>query len=667
MEFTTLEPFELVLDAIPLSNPKMDRDQLDVIIEINQKGGFDTNEIKKFTKIHPNYIYTLLHFLPISIVLKLYQDKNFLRSYINPELYQFLILENFKRFVYKLCMKPTFNLDYHKEVITLSNQVNMVYNFTETYINKRLGQLQSELNFLDWGKYHLGSDVLLSIAQKNPVQYMTLYPNNENIKLKSHSNVTYYINNKVSYSDIICQYKTTEKTILIRIDRKYYKYGCSILIENDTIIYDCDDKKIYCRIEAYQNLNQIQSIKPINLTTEYGPIDYLTFKTKKYKYDVSKISHHNCYICKKDHLAHITYDNYNFMCIYCAQFNYLKKVEMTDLSKCVALVTGARTKIGFATAIKLLRCGAKVIASSRFPNAAYYNYTKCPDYDKWKDNLIICKCDYTKLHEVMALIELAKSHKVNIFINNACQTIRASEYYYNKVHQLESILQKCLPHTVSQQSSTNQSSITLIDDGQNIQAMPLVKQNSSFEIHKLDAVINSEILMKLNSTLRQEGLELNKFNDIFDRDTYSVSSWHTNMDKLQPSEIMEVIVINQTVPILMINALKPTMQYPKFIIQVTAVEGKFNTTKTCTHPHNNSCKAAMNMLIRTMSEENDPNQYIYNIDPGFISGVSPVDRSYPLDSDDGASRILDPIICYYKGKPLDRTYINLKNYHRSVW
>lgn len=672
MEFTTLEPFNIPSNCLLLPKPALTKDQLDVIIRVSQKLGFDTTEIKKFTKVHINYMYTLLYFLPIATLLKLYQNNDFLHNYMSNELYQFIIQENFKRFIYKLCMKPVPNLDYRNEVITLNNQINMNYNFSNIYINKRLTQLQNDLKFLDLSQFHIGSDVLLAISQKQPVHYITLYPNTVNIRFLNNTNVTSYINKKTNYHNIICHYKVNDKTFVINIDCRYYKKGCMVLIENDNIIYDTNDKKIYCRIEAYQQLNQPQPIKTIPLTEDYEPKNYATFKTVKYRYDVNKVPHHNCYVCKKDHLTHIKYENYEFMCIHCAQFNHFKKLEMADLSKCTVLVTGARTKIGFATALKLLRCGAKVIASSRFPNAAYYNYVQCPDYNQWKDNIIICKCDYTKLHEVMALIELAKSKKVNIFINNACQTIRSSEYYVNQVHKLESIIQKCIPHTVRYQTLTNQdksstSSITVLDNAQTSSSTSLMKQTNDLEIHHLD-IINNDTLSTVHSTLRQEDLQINRFHDIFDKDTYSVSSWHTEMSQLHTSELMEVMIINQTIPTLMINALKPVMSNPKFIIQVTAVEGKFNTNKLSTHPHNNSCKAAMGMLIRTMSEENDPNQYIYNIDPGFVSGVSPTDRNYPLDPDDGASRILDPIICYYNKKPLDKkTHINLKNYKPSVW
>ena len=72
----------------------------------------------------------------------------------------------------------------------------------------------------------------------------------------------------------------------------------------------------------------------------------------------------NCYTCKRPFRdLHFFYDQ---LCPACAALNYQKRNEVADLSGRVALVTGARVKIGYRITLKLLRCGATVIATSRF-------------------------------------------------------------------------------------------------------------------------------------------------------------------------------------------------------------------------------------------------------------------------------------------------------------
>ena len=59
----------------------------------------------------------------------------------------------------------------------------------------------------------------------------------------------------------------------------------------------------------------------------------------------------NCYICKKDFRElHFFYDS---MCAACAQLNYTKREQSADLRGRVALITGARVKIGYQAGILL--------------------------------------------------------------------------------------------------------------------------------------------------------------------------------------------------------------------------------------------------------------------------------------------------------------------------
>ena len=73
----------------------------------------------------------------------------------------------------------------------------------------------------------------------------------------------------------------------------------------------------------------------------------------------------NCYICKKDYSTiHHFYDQ---LCPACAELNFVKRTETADLRGRVALLTGGRVKIGYQAGIKLLRAGAQLIVSTRFP------------------------------------------------------------------------------------------------------------------------------------------------------------------------------------------------------------------------------------------------------------------------------------------------------------
>ena len=99
----------------------------------------------------------------------------------------------------------------------------------------------------------------------------------------------------------------------------------------------------------------------------------------------------NCYICKKDYSAiHHFYDH---LCPTCAEFNFAKRTELADLTGRVALLTGGRVKIGYQAGIKLLRAGAHLIVTTRFPRDSAARYSREPDFAEWSDRLEIFGLD----------------------------------------------------------------------------------------------------------------------------------------------------------------------------------------------------------------------------------------------------------------------------------
>ena len=108
-----------------------------------------------------------------------------------------------------------------------------------------------------------------------------------------------------------------------------------------------------------------------------------------------------CYCCKApfSELHHF----YAALCPACASLNFEKRTQTADLRGRGALVTGARVKIGFRVALKLLRAGATVVATSRFPADAAARYAAESDAEEWRDRLRVVGCDFRDLGAVEAL------------------------------------------------------------------------------------------------------------------------------------------------------------------------------------------------------------------------------------------------------------------------
>ena len=66
-------------------------------------------------------------------------------------------------------------------------------------------------------------------------------------------------------------------------------------------------------------------------------------------------------------------------------FDSLSQLKNLDLSNRHVIITGGRVKIGYATALKLLRSNSHVTVTTRFPASALDQFHQEEDYEIWKE------------------------------------------------------------------------------------------------------------------------------------------------------------------------------------------------------------------------------------------------------------------------------------------
>lgn len=585
----------------------------------------------------PALLGPLLDVLPFSYLIDLVIEYDFLHNYWNASLIKRVLNRSDER----LKMKIMANTNYTDELVNLNNMCNLQYNFTDKVFAHRLHKYR----FLD--DYYLGTALVLYMSSRNigmTTPEFVIYPRGPKIDLNLFSTQSGY-QGVVEDSDYLIV--TTSDEIFYVSKYSYPDLGHLLLTTSEGIIFDRG--QIWCKPIFYQLLDFKPNVilSQLRQKPKEDRREIFIFPSKRVnQVALPKFKVATCYMCKQiyDPIYHA--ESYHSMCVECGLFNLDKRITKANLTGLTALVTGLRQKIGLCIALKLLRCGAKVIGTSRYPQATWYNYSRQPDFDEWKHRLIVCRCDFLNLMDVQQLMQFCKDRSISILINNACQTIQSSPVYKEKLYLLENLIK----------------STHLLENA----------KNPCTDIIPYDQLVvpwtglSSEIVAKV---VKDANIELNAFSDVQDINIKAESSWHMTIDKISPSEIMEATIINQLVPTLIINQLRPYMVKPTFIIQCTALEGTFNYDKNSNHAHTNMCKAAMNMMIRTMSEENDPTLHVYSINPGFVSGVNPNPATmiFPISPEDGASRILDPIIQYYNKTPLPSDWVILKNYHPTSW
>jgi NAD(P)-dependent dehydrogenase (short-subunit alcohol dehydrogenase family) len=152
-----------------------------------------------------------------------------------------------------------------------------------------------------------------------------------------------------------------------------------------------------------------------------------------------------CYVCKKPFTR--THRYYDSMCAACGDFNYAKREQTADLSGHYALVTGARVKIGFQASLKLLRAGAHVIVTTRFPIDAAERYSKETDFSEFSERLQIHGLDlrHTPSVEIFTRFLLERLPRLDYILNNACQTVRRPAGFFQHLLEKEAAAVATLP------------------------------------------------------------------------------------------------------------------------------------------------------------------------------------------------------------------------------
>ncbi|MCK5774624.1 MAG: SDR family oxidoreductase, partial [Bacteroidales bacterium] len=151
----------------------------------------------------------------------------------------------------------------------------------------------------------------------------------------------------------------------------------------------------------------------------------------------STISPRQCYVCKAEFTKlHHFYDT---MCTNCGDFNYAKRFQTADLSGHIALVTGSRLKIGYHITLMMLRAGATVIATTRFPVDSALRYAKEEDFEIWGHRLKIHGLDLRHIPSVEIFCNYIEQQydSLDILINNAAQTVRRPAGFYQHLQEKE--------------------------------------------------------------------------------------------------------------------------------------------------------------------------------------------------------------------------------------
>ncbi|MCI0154727.1 SDR family NAD(P)-dependent oxidoreductase [Dermacoccus nishinomiyaensis] len=418
-----------------------------------------------------------------------------------------------------------------------------------------------------------------------------------------------------------------------------------------------------------------------------------------------------CYIC---HAKYTTVDAfYHWLCPNCAAMSHAKRHQRVDLRAKRALLTGGRAKIGMYIALMLLRDGAHLTITTRFPRDAARRFSELADSPEWIGRLKIVGIDLRDPTQVIALAdEVAADGPLDILINNAAQTVRRSPGAYSNLTAGEELplpRDVKLPQIVQfdrisdahpanlagtlaayQHTHATDEAEPQPDAGRDVHAPGVTPAAGPLNpSDALDPARSAAAMTSLALSAGQASLEAHQAGAAVDAggllpDVVDTNSWKQKVEEVDPLELLEVQLCNSTAPFLLVSRLRPAMRAAvaqgarrAYVVNVSAMEGQFSRRyKGPGHPHTNMAKAALNMMTRTSAGEMFATDKILMtaVDTGWITDERPHHEKLriaeegwhaPLDLVDGAARVYDPIVMGENG--IDQYGVFLKDFAEHPW
>lgn len=370
-----------------------------------------------------------------------------------------------------------------------------------------------------------------------------------------------------------------------------------------------------------------------------------------------------CYICKAEFTRlHFFYDS---LCMKCAEFNYQKRFQSAPLRGKTALITGARLKIGYQAALMMLRAGARVIVTTRFPVDAALRFSREDDFPVWDDRLQIFGLDLRHTPSVELFCGYIESSydRLDILINNAAQTVRRPPGFYAHLMASENLAMQELPRDAGALLGNYNACKERLLSLKKGESDLLVQWNAGIPgIGLRSSAQLSQIPYSYDHALPAERVFPRGAMDadLQQVDLRTTNSWRLRLGEgeIPTTEMIEIQLVNAVAPFVLCNKLVPLMKRDntgqKHIVNVSAMEGKFlRFKKGDRHPHTNMAKAALNMLTHTSASGLAAYGIFMNaVDTGWVTDEDPLvlaklkrqrhDFQPPLDIVDGAARICDP-------------------------
>ena len=380
----------------------------------------------------------------------------------------------------------------------------------------------------------------------------------------------------------------------------------------------------------------------------------------------------NCYVCKEDFLKlHFFYDA---MCPACAEFNYAKRFQSARLDGWTAVITGSRLKIGYHAALKMLRAGARVIATTRFPHDSALRYSKEPDFAEWRERLHVHGLDlrHSPSVEIFTRYLNTRFDKLDILINNAAQTVRRPVGFYKHLLEFESLSWRELPAELRPILQAHEDCKAALVSGDQLHLDGPEERPDSTGLATLGETSGAGMGIRASAALSQVRYtydDAQSGRDVFpegktDADLQQVdlrtqNSWRMALADVPTPEMLEVQLVNAVAPFILCSKLKPLMlrdptgdrPHRQRLGDGRHFFARHQDRQAPAHEHGQG-RAEHDDADRPRRTTRHDGIFMNAVDTGWVTDEDPRrtprasasehDFQPPLDIVDGAARVCDP-------------------------
>lgn len=407
--------------------------------EIDLENANKEDLFDKFIEENPNRLQIIITLAPTNEFISYYLKSSVVKKYLTDAHIKHAIEKN----ILKIQINGLNNDSFDDELINISDKVSKFRTFELKTFKERLAHIQTKLPKIDLEQYVLCKNMVNVLTENYSWEKFKESKDNYVFMIVpylSHITFDHFIHHQIKQNNDYFVYENNNIKVIIL--RKYIGDHKKIFYHYPHVGMSYFKDNIYCTLDELQNINERST--PFTITANINNLYYYNTTCASIKLQQLKLNKmvdsnifNKCIINNSYYDKDLNLTECPNVCMESLETYYAikKKISKMNLRGKHIIITGVRTGLGYNLTLHLLRMGATIYGTTRYPYIAWYNYSNEIDYDMWKHKLVIFNINYYKdTDNITHLINYISVSKIDVVINTAnCIRENDIEYIRNNI------------------------------------------------------------------------------------------------------------------------------------------------------------------------------------------------------------------------------------------